>query len=422
MKKMKKKVIFSLTLMLIAVVFAGCGSESTDNPVNDDPVTVTILNWNSMSDDEFQRYYVEPVSQKYPHITLELVQREDGAPADAIAKHVMSGEVPDIIYVSNKDINHFIMAEVVLNLEELVKKNKYDLERIIAPAVASVQKKELDLASIPWAQNVAGLLYNKDIFDQFGIDYPKDLLSWEEVLSMARNMTRVVDNEQILGFKPSSMSQFAQSLSVSYVSPEGKALVDTPTWHRILNYYKELYDIPGYEDYSGSLFGSKTVAMEPMWLSTVLNLAQNEPDFNWDITGLPNFEEKLGIGREVDAHTLAISATSEHKEQAFHVIEVVTSDEVQAMMSRFGRVPVLDDDEILSDYGSETDFLAGKNWDAVFAVTPGELRENATVHDSMVLRMINPLAERIRTGESDINTMLREVQQEADTALQAELN
>lgn len=420
---MKKAWIYSFLMMMIIALLAGCNAENADSPAKQEPVTISILNWNGLTEDEFDKFYLEPVSKHLPHITLKLAGKESGEPADAIAKHVMSGEMPDLIYVSNKDINHFINAEVVYNLEELVKKNQFDLDRFMAPAVESVMKPEVGLAAIPWAQNIGLIVYNKDIFDQFGVQYPKDLMTWEEMIPLARNLTRLVDNVQYLGFKPSSMSQFAQSLSVSYVSPEGKALVDTPTWHRILNFYKDLYAIPGYkEDYSGTFFGTKTVAMEAQWISTVLIQAESAPDVNWDVIGLPNFEERLGIGREVDAHTLAVSITSEHKEQALQVIQVVTSDEVQSKMSRYGRAPVLDDDQILSNYGGDRDYMAGKNWEAVFAVTPGELRENATVHDSMILRIINPLAERIRNGETDINTMLREVQQEADSALQAAMN
>lgn len=98
-------------------------------PVSDDPVTLTILNWNHMTEDEFQRYFVAPVAEKLPHITLELVTKHEGDAQEAIASHVMSGEFPDLIFVSNKDINQFLLAKTVHSLDSLVESRQMDLSR-----------------------------------------------------------------------------------------------------------------------------------------------------------------------------------------------------------------------------------------------------------------------------------------------------
>jgi multiple sugar transport system substrate-binding protein len=438
---MKNFLALCVLPILIALTVAGCGagaqqsgekaapvSESSPTSgnaqtvkVDNDPVTISILNWNGMTDEEFQRYYVGPVSKKHPNITLQLVKKEAGKPAEAIAKHLMNGNFPDLIFVSNKDINDFLLAEVVYPLDDMVKQHRTDLKRFIAPAIESLRNRTKDggLVSIPWAQNVGGLFYSPDIFDKFGVPYPKDLMTWDETLALARKLTRTENNVQYLGMIPSSLSQFGQSFSVSYVSADGKALIDTPEWKRALGYYKDLYAIPGYAGHTGSMFGTKTVAMQPNWVGSVYNSAVKDPDYRWDVVGIPNFAELLGTGREVDAHTLAISTTGKHKEQAFQVIETVTSDEVQADMSRYGRVPVLDNVKILSDFGASAPPFSGKNWKAMFAVKPGPLRKNSTPYDSILLGLINPLQQRIQKGETDINTLLREVQEDADKALQA---
>jgi len=428
---MKKTFLLSV---LLAAAIAGCSGSSksvqpgtdenkgqpepeTKPAVSADPVTISILNWNAMTDEEFERYFVKPVSSKHPNITLKLVKKNSGTPQDAIANHLMSGEFPDLVFVSNKDINQFLLQETIYSLDEMVKTNGFDLKRFEPSAVESLQKKGKGLVSIPWAQNVAGLFYSLDVFDKFGVPYPKDLMTWEEALDLAKTLTRKDGDTQYIGLNMSSLSQFAQSLSVSYVSPEGKALVDTPTWKRILEFYRTLYSIPGYAEVKGSLFGAKNAAMLPEWVSAIMNNAVKDPDFRWNVAGLPNFAELLGTGREIDAHTLAISASSKHKEQAFQVIQAVTTNEVQAEMSKFGRVPILADQKVLADFGSEVPVFKGKNWDAMFKVKPAKLRENATIYDSTVLNLINPLAERIRKGETDINTLLRETQEKADAAL-----
>lgn len=397
------------------------GNVSVNKP-SDEPVAISILNWNGMTDEEFERYYVKPVAKKHPNITLTLIKKNSGTPQDAIASHLMAGNFPDLVFVSNKDINDFLLAKAVSSLDELVASNRFDLQRFDAGAIASLQRKKEDggLTAIPWAQNVGGLFYSKDVFDKFGTPYPKDLMTWDEALELSRKLTRKEGDVQYVGMNLSSLSQFAQSLSVSYLSPNNKALVDTPTWNRILAFYRTAFAVPGGAT-KATLFGSKTVAMQPDWLSVTINNAAKDPNFLWDVAGIPNFQELLGTGREIDTHSLAISAGSKHKEQAFQVIQAVTSDEVQMEMSQYGRMPVLADSKILSGFGSQLPYLAGKNWAAMFKVTPAKVRDTITPYDSIVLGLINPLADRLRAGETDINTMLRETQEKADVALTAAL-
>lgn len=431
-KPMKAAFKGPAVLLVAAALLAGCGERQTQveeqpgeqqRTVSTEPVTLSILNWNGMSEEEFQRYFVNPVSKKHPHITLQLVKKESGSPADAISKHMLGGNVPDLIYVSNKDINHFLQANLVRTLDDLVRKHAMDLNRFDGPAIQSLQNRTSTggLLSVPWAQNVAGLFYNMDIFDRFGVAYPKSLMTWEEASQLSRSLTRMESGVQYFGLNLSSLSQFAQSQSVSYVSRDGKALVDTPQWRRILEFYKAHYDIPGYRDSKGTFFGTKTVAMQPDWVSTVLTNASKNEDVRWDVTGLPNFRELLGTGREVDAHTLAIRSGSPHADQAFQVIQTVTSEEVQTEMSRYGRISVLDNSRITSDFGKELPYFAGKRWADMFQVTPGKLRDNNTPYDSIVLDQINPMAEKIRVNNADINTLLREAQEKAEQLLQAEM-
>lgn len=123
--KMQSKLLVSA--VLIATITSSCsGSKGGDSVKQADissgtvakapssePVTISILNWNGMTDEEFERYFVKPVAKKYPNITLSLVKKNAGAAQDAIAGHLMAGNFPDLIFVSNKDINDFLLAKTV---------------------------------------------------------------------------------------------------------------------------------------------------------------------------------------------------------------------------------------------------------------------------------------------------------------------
>lgn len=72
----------------------------------------------ALTDADFQKLFVEPVKQKFPYITLELVRVGDGTqPEDLIA----SGDFPNILFSSNPSIPHLIELGALADLTPFVK-------------------------------------------------------------------------------------------------------------------------------------------------------------------------------------------------------------------------------------------------------------------------------------------------------------
>lgn len=42
----------------------------------------------------------------------------------------------------------------------------------------------------PVVNNTMSLYYNKDLFDKFGVSYPKDGMTWDEVLELNRQLDK----------------------------------------------------------------------------------------------------------------------------------------------------------------------------------------------------------------------------------------
>jgi hypothetical protein len=59
-----------------------------------DPVTISILPLVSVTDEEFQHWFADPIKAKYPYITMKLVRLQKGETLESL---VTAGTVPDVL-------------------------------------------------------------------------------------------------------------------------------------------------------------------------------------------------------------------------------------------------------------------------------------------------------------------------------------
>ncbi|UUZ95631.1 ABC transporter substrate-binding protein [Paenibacillus sp. P25] len=220
---MNKALVWTVVLCCTAAV-AGCsagpkepadtGSSDSAAGLSKDPVTVKIM-MGGLDDNEFQKYIVEPVSKKYPQITVERVGKNSKLP-DMVA----AGDIPDI--VSNYPgpmASNLRDYKLVYNMEPLMKKYKFDTGRF-APEVLETLKiagGQDYLAGSPLYTNTFALFYNKDIFDKFGVPYPKDGMYWDEVAELGQKLTRMDNGVQIRGSSRKASAGF--SSDCPFLSP-----------------------------------------------------------------------------------------------------------------------------------------------------------------------------------------------------------
>lgn len=72
--------------------------------------------------------------------------------------------------------------------------------------------------------NIPALFYNKDIFDKFGVAYPKNGMIYEETLDLdlARRVTRSDGGVQYLGFYTGGADRMAMGADAFFVQPRNK--------------------------------------------------------------------------------------------------------------------------------------------------------------------------------------------------------
>lgn len=389
------------------------------------PVTLTMLqDGATISPEEFENLIAAPVKAKYPHITMQLVVNSKGD--EGVQSHIASGEFPDLIFSTYPRITNHADLKTVEDLSPFVAKSKLDLKAYDPAAVqtAQVYSGGGKLYALPFSLNFTATFYNKDIFDKFGVPYPKDGLTWDDALDTAKRISRVMDGISYKGAFVQGIGDVSTQLSVPRVdSATGKAsLVAHAEWKKLFDLYKAFNDIPGNEQASvattlnNGFLKDQNVAMAISYdarIAALEKLHGTPQAFNWDLTQFPSFKEKPNTTVASSGHFLMLSSLGKHKDEAFKVIELLGSPEIQKLITNYGRFTALSDQSIKEMYGSNIKSLQGKNIKAVFKsqfAAPVPPNKNA----SIVIKHVNTALTKVVNGEMDANTAIREAEEAAN--------
>ncbi|WP_239634148.1 extracellular solute-binding protein [Paenibacillus sp. H1-7] len=392
-----------------------------------EPVTLTLFVQASsanFTEKDFQTFVGDPVAKKYPHITITYVPKGQGSQLNDL---ITAGQTPDIIYGSLGDLTGLKKMNLLSDLAPLIKSHRFDLGRLDPDALDNVKANSPDgqISFMPHAINGAALYYNKDLFDRFGVGYPKDGMTWDEVLDLTRQMSRTDNGAQYRGFGM-DQSFFIQNnqLSLLFADPATKkALVNGDGWFQWFTTMKRFYEIDNnkVDDTTklsnASFLKDKTTAM---WAGA--NLLNVLPEamaggLQWDMVTLPSFREAPGIGIQLNAPFYSISPTSKHKVEAFQVIEVLLSDEVQLVQTKLGKMTTLKNQDIRSQFASDLSFTSGKNVKAMFAAKAAKPMK-PSYYDASIRSVVSAKFGEVMKGAKDVNTALREAEDEGNKVIQ----
>jgi multiple sugar transport system substrate-binding protein len=409
-------------MAVLLLFLSGCGKTGTSEPrsttdqASSEPVALKLMvTYGSLSDEEFQAYFVDQLAKKYPNITVE---RVNGKLADLIT----AGEIPDLLMSGLPGIPALQELDVIEDLSPFIKKG-LDLSQYNPDAINAIKtfSNTGEMLAVPFRLNVPALFYNKDIFDMFGIPYPQDGMTWEEATSLARTLTRNEGGMQYTGLLVGGADRMAMGLVLPYVDKKtNKAMLETDAWQGLLKQYNAIYSLPGYitggkvPDTITKLMKDKTDAMATFWYDGILaelkKMATNGQPLNWDMVTVPTFDKGKGYAWQVESQNLLITSTSKHKEQAFQVISYLTGDEVQKLQNKSGEVPVLrETKELQKDFGTDLPILKGKHTDALFMLPQG-LHQH-TKYDQKGRSLINAAADSTVLKGININTALQDAQE-----------
>lgn len=172
---------------LVAMVVSGCGSGSSSGSG-----TIELSFW----DGQTQRAHkvVEELVAEYneAHPKVHVSTNSGGVTADTMLPKVtaglQAGSYPDIAYIFGSDLANLAKSEKLLDLDEATEDGELEWDKFdkAARETATVEGK---VRAVPSLVEDLAIVYNKKLFEEAGIPFPKEGWNWEEFREDAIKLT-----------------------------------------------------------------------------------------------------------------------------------------------------------------------------------------------------------------------------------------
>jgi multiple sugar transport system substrate-binding protein len=435
----KKTVMYSSMFLAAAVALSGCsqgkegaapnaGSKAPEAGAAQaavpelnitEPVTVKLYShFAAINNENDLKAIFSTVMEKHPNIKIELIK------GITLNDMIAAGEVPDLVATTQFYMNSLLPLGVASDMNDFVKKYRIDLGQFEPQAVKALQSygKKGELYGIPYTLNYGVLLYNKDIFNKFGVPFPKDGMTWEQLVDLGKRLTRQDGGTQFIGIDLGTDRTVARGYSLGTVDQQGKPIFDSEGYRKVFGLLKSTYDIPGVVQGKKYMYGvdylikDQKLGMFPTLLAAITSrlkaVEEAGQGFDWDVTSYPVFADKPGIGKEIEFQSLMVPPTAKNKDAAYRVILTLIQEQAQSVMNKDRNLTILNKPEMRTQYASSTDIFKGKNLAGVFSVKPGET-PIISEYDTENYKFLREAMDNVVFNGADINSALRTANEKA---------
>jgi multiple sugar transport system substrate-binding protein len=376
------------------------------------------------------------IVRKYPNVSIKFLQNEQSSTLAGLQYLVTNKINVDLMVLTPPAYSSVKEVGLNANIAEQVKKFGYNLGAL-DDQVLDVLRAAGDgqLPGLPYKTIPLTLLYNRDVFDKFGIEYLKDGMTWDDYYNITKRLTRVDGGVTYLGFANHQMGGYISNnqLSLPLVDPQtNKSLFNTTKWKTYMDNIVRFYQIPGMDMNDESLKGTTgsgayTLFTKNQTVASILTYSSNYPkkaqgiQMNWDAAQYPVFPEAPGVGSMPHMVFLALSANSPNKDAAFLAMTALAGQESQFAYARLGTVPVLKDlTEAMKVFGTGTEDLKGRN---VKGLVPKKYAGTIpySKYAEIASAAIATQVDQVIMNKKDMNTALRDAEEQTNKRIQEQL-
>ncbi|WP_163581451.1 ABC transporter substrate-binding protein [Gracilibacillus saliphilus] len=188
---MKLKAILTVTFALMLLIIVGCSSNNGANEDNesqgnasDDVRTIDFITEDTPDVQEAK--LLSDYDAERPDTDLQIETIEQNNILQQISLLAASNDLPELFKYESNQLGDLIDNGSVLNVEEAF--NELGIEDQLNPAAVDLLKQlsgDRGLYALPVELNIEGFWYNKEIFDEQGLEVPE---TWDELLAASETL------------------------------------------------------------------------------------------------------------------------------------------------------------------------------------------------------------------------------------------
>lgn len=346
MKKFLGIVMGAVMVLSIGAMAVGCGDRGSQNGDEQNKLVVSILNQTSERD--MYNAVAEAFEKANEGVTVELLPLSNYE--TDVRQKLRSGERIDVLHVPDNYVTPFANDGVLENLEPFIESTGFD-RSLYFDSMINMGKlnfnSESDQFMIPRDYSKFVVYFNKDIFDQYNVAYPKTGWSWSDFLETCRLLKQKMPNGYVcvdasMSYAILNYGMLASCGVEQFIDENYDLIADTSKMEEGLDMIKSDVLDPGYavkpEVYKDGDFVRMVAAMS-IGVRPAFATYKNA-ELNFDVVEFPAIGNtpKVATG----SSGFGIYTDSEVKDLAWEFISFVVSEEGQKIMSKNGAiVPVL---------------------------------------------------------------------------------
>ena len=338
MKRWKKMMIGSIVLGM-SLVFGACGNQedSSEESANE----ITVSTWNYETTPEFKALF--EAFEKKTGIKVKAVDIALDDYDTKLTTMLSSGDTTDVLTMKNLlSYSNYALRDQLVDQTERIR----ELDTDAAEETYEMYDIDGKTYALPYRTDFWVLYYNKKMFDDAGIEYPKNL-TWDEYEDLAKKLSK--NDEQVYG----AYQHIWRSTIQAIAAAQNEANLVEPDYQYMTDYY------------------DRALRMQKEGAQMDFGTAKSTK-----VTYQSQFEEQkaamMYMGTFGSPTAFAVNKNSKKQKAAQEFIEFAASEEGAKVLAGVGVVPSYRTDEIDQLYfnlaGMPTDEISKK------AFSPDEIK------------------------------------------------
>ena len=421
MRRTWKKLATLLLAGTVLVSTTACGGGETSGKQKDTGNKVLrVLNWGNTEEEKIANEAIARFNENNPDVEVKQTCVPVTSWSDFIQKWITmstSGEAPDVINIGLEAVQMAVSNDLLMPLDEIVSEDQ-DLSKVkeeYAPVLLDGFSVDDNLYGLPNGTQTMVMYYNKTMFDEAGLEYPKDGWTWDEFYEDAKKLTK--SDGSVYGFGLSSsyfqLTPWWSTNNTALVDENQNPALNSKKMVESVEFLDKLVKEKVTPDPISSdvytMFSSKQLAMvgAGRWvLNTWQDAGLTNADF--DCVQWPVNEKE---GSVFGGAAWCISKNTENKELSIELLKSLVSEETLKAVAAGGQqVPPTEslatDTEIMGTTPGNIEGI----WKAVTVASPVAAPTYFGDLEQTTLRCM----EEVFSGGKDVQQALDDAQKEVE--------
>jgi multiple sugar transport system substrate-binding protein len=347
---MKRSFLFAVLAVLVSAMLLG----PLPSPLASaqEQITLDFMGWGSPSEQKIFQTVFDSFQKDFPNIKVNYINVPPGEYLQKLNTVAVAGDMPDVFYMADGWFGSWVSRDLLLPIED----------RIDAAELKNIWPAALDryrydgkvvgqgaLYCLPKDLGPFVMVYNKDLFDKYGVAYPATdgSWTWDVALENYKKLTEFAADGSIvsIGVGNIPLEALVWSNGADFLNEDRTAVtIDDPLFTEALQWSADLANVhhvaPTQQDTASQSAYDLWIAGK---VATFVMGPWDQPafwelGFNWDIGVFPASPRTKTPAMWTGSMGYAVSAATKHQQAAIDLARYLSVSEVgQRMFYELGQ-------------------------------------------------------------------------------------